>query len=1237
MQAISNPRLDKLREILEHRNNPNNGTASVVIFLEKIQEYTSKLPNMATEIYQICERLLAESSKLELRQCLHDLRLQLEAWILNHLPIAKDNIPQALYSQWCRRANRAFVVGEMPLDSLGLAFKYFTLARDSGNLASHYDQNWEHISPATLGYLFCDAIYALAVFGYHISGMEIPSTLSSKLTRSDINPNRLKFQLLQRECESGLLVWYGLDLETHRFVHLCADHEVPESVKNCLECGAIGQIYLIEGLRLDAAQFGKWWIQPDSICIFEPDLLVDVTAIAGCFQMGGRPDFQDLPPNHQLHLFKLFSARGETRVKTILGNLLNTCMDELLHRKYRLREQLQVSMLDEIIRQTLRKDLLRLMAIPDANLRQIGQLLMEGWTDQAETRWASQKPGLKIQLQRILELIESSPGRAYWEVPLVSHIYGLNGRSDIQFVDESGHQSVVELKSGTSDFGPRELSWVSPDHRVQIQLYDLIYRSLNKSAFVQRYAWYTGKSKGFSRSVAKANPMQIRDFLVQRNHIAQRLLSLCEKEGILNAWSEIVQNQDKIPSFNQESKNFAQSIDNILVKNEHLLFREYLLFIVQMIAREAVSAQIEAYGNERSFPGSVLWSKSILEKSSQQNVLYDLTLGSRTGHFLLLEGAAGQFSRFRKGDRLVMYVQPEHALDQPYAPSSLLHCHFDAMLRTENEPQLGVLPYKIRVKLDSMTPDMESQLDKKKVKFVLEVSQLSGAASFARIANVIEKMPLSKRELWLGQRAPVVHPVECIPDEDERTAIARHAVAADDLFLIQGPPGCGKTSHLIPALIEQSLARAESEQKRISILILAFTNQATYAICRSLSKLKQRANIDFVHLGKSPVDLGYEQENPWYESHNLNQLLNLPVNELKSIAIHQRLLDCQIVVSTIASASEQVFHMKKFDVLILDEASQVHEMDILTHVSFVPKWILIGDHKQLPPVISQNENVELGLELLEIGFGAPEDSGQFRPRPLASVMERLWRLAKAKEKQGSWPCCTAMVTRQFRMHPEIQAFPSRAFYQEKLLAGLEHYSDQLSLYTAASILGLDQHRIMAIGLVGLDRDHRDMQYHAVKKIIAEIVKSVAPKTTIGLIMPFRADLSSMYKELLQAGLIEDLEKNHAYKQDTVERFQGDEKDIIIYVPGVLSAAMLSSAESILPADPISGEPEVDCKLNVAWTRAREQLLIVGNFQLLQKSGHYQKALDTLAPSQFLRYEGGNFLKHSQKFQEETDW
>ena len=163
--------------------------------------------------------------------------------------------------------------------------------------------------------------------------------------------------------------------------------------------------------------------------------------------------------------------------------------------------------------------------------------------------------------------------------------------------------------------------------------------------------------------------------------------------------------------------------------------------------------------------------------------------------------------------------------------------------------------------------------------------------------------------------------------------------------------------------------------KDAQILLLSYTNRAVDEICKSLASIAPA--VDFIRVGS---ELSCDEA---YRGHLIE-------NELSSCnrrsEVYERIRNCRIIVGTVAAISgkPELFRLKHFDVAIIDEATQILEPQLLGILcargedgkDAIDKFVLIGDHKQLPAVVQQNtEQAAIYDEsLLSIGLTNLKDS-----------------------------------------------------------------------------------------------------------------------------------------------------------------------------------------------------------------------------------------------------------------------
>jgi len=300
--------------------------------------------------------------------------------------------------------------------------------------------------------------------------------------------------------------------------------------------------------------------------------------------------------------------------------------------------------------------------------------------------------------------------------------------------------------------------------------------------------------------------------------------------------------------------------------------------------------------------------------------------------------------------------------------------------------------------------------------------------------------------------------------------------------------------------------------------------------------------------------------------------------------LFDKVQETKVFLSTQAtfSANLDLLKFKNFDTLIVDEASQLLEPHLVGLLQYFNKWILIGDENQLPAVVLQSEIDSKChyADLNQIG--------------LTNYRESLFYRLKKNAKEKKWHDCFGMLTVQYRMHEDIAEFPNQ-FYQNKLECGTGEQSLSIPDYPISpSTKVFPLFNSSRVVFVPTQRDPRSKTNQEEARLVAEIIKYVHTiygeqfdqTKTIGVITPFRAQIAMIRQEL-----------GSAYRDvsvDTVERFQGSEREIIVISYAIKNAKQLNVIQSF-------NEEGVDRKLNVALTRAKKHLIILGTEETLKKN------------------------------------
>ncbi|MGB3800084.1 MAG: AAA domain-containing protein, partial [Lewinella sp.] len=268
-----------------------------------------------------------------------------------------------------------------------------------------------------------------------------------------------------------------------------------------------------------------------------------------------------------------------------------------------------------------------------------------------------------------------------------------------------------------------------------------------------------------------------------------------------------------------------------------------------------------------------------------------------------------------------------------------------------------------------------------------------------------------------------------------------------------------------------------------------------------------------------------------------------------------------------------------------------------------PRSLLIGDHRQLPAVVQQSDyDTHVGDETLQAA--GVKNLG-------TSLFERLYLTARAND----WSWAYDQLRHQGRMHREVMAFPALHFYQGELdilPSAIDHHRQQIAELSLVAGNNQLEQRISANRLVFIDaevdrassdpkvnRHEADLMVSLVKAFTSVYARTDRPVLSgdIGIITPYRAQIALIRSRLAEAALLPD-----DYTVDTVERYQGSAKRIVLMSLCTNDPQQLDRMAQI-------SEEGVDRKLNVAMTRAREHLVLVGCPDILQGNDVYAKLLD----------------------------
>lgn len=916
-------------------------------------------------------------------------------------------------------------------------------------------------------------------------------------------------------------------------------------------------VYLFSGAQLNlllSEEQADGTLLPQHI-VLDPDFLVDVTAICRCFTHHG-----DAPAMHLLQKF----APATTSAAILLGNVANQFLDDCVNASPQTSPE-------DLFRASLRKSF-HTDALRFATTDGIGQ----DFADQCRTLFENIRTTVQNRL----------PSAASLESAFLCEALGIQGRMDMM---SSDHRTVVELKSGKAE---RDEHY-RYEHAMQMALYKeslyynegLPYAQVTTLLFYARYPHLMDIHLGrddIHRAIA------VRNGIVHLEHLL-RTAPAHLFETLTEAHFNVIGVHDRFYEIYQRPPilRFLSTISSASI-----LARSYFFTMLAFVEREQFLAKtgIEGVNMPAGHGGFAdTWRTTTAAKLDAGRIIPDLhitPLVTDAGVVALeaVTTAIDESSNFRVGDMVMLYAQ--HADCQRQPADFYTSCIIERFSSTS-------LTLRLRF------PQRDEQQFRPDMLYAIEPAHAdSGYTVLYRGLYAFLSIELSRQQLLLGQRAPQFDETATLSLEvaDARLRdIVLRARQAKDYFLLVGPPGTGKTTVALRQMVLEFLATVETHGA--ALLLTAFTNRAVDEICSMLADVA----ADFVRLGP---ELSCAPE---HRHHLLTQLVDCyPTRD----AVRQLLQQVPIIVGTIASLSSlpELFLLRHFHAAIIDEASQALEPHLLPlfcavdahgHLA-IDKFILIGDHKQLPAVVAQSP-AESSVADEGLRVAGITDCRR-------SLFERLHSLAL----RLGVPQAVGLLHRQGRMHEDIAAFVNSNYYDGQLKAvPLPHQRGPLP-FTAATAARLVAYDVPA----SPDRctaKSNAAEADCVADIVASIMSALsnaATSMTLGIIVPFRGQITQI-RRALAARCIPDYE---TITIDTVERYQGSQRDIILFSTTVSAPWQLPILSQPIETTALSATPAVthlllDRKLNVAITRARHQFILVGNLSLLRTCPPYRTFID----------------------------
>ncbi|NQD72615.1 AAA family ATPase [Sphingobacterium shayense] len=440
---------------------------------------------------------------------------------------------------------------------------------------------------------------------------------------------------------------------------------------------------------------------------------------------------------------------------------------------------------------------------------------------------------------------------------------------------------------------------------------------------------------------------------------------------------------------------------------------------------------------------------------------------------------------------------------------------------------------------------------------------------------------------------------DCNPSQN---SAIQHILGTSPLSILHGPPGTGKTTTLVKGIA------ALLNQEKKQILVVAPSNTAVDVLTERLDA----AGLSVVrignpvkvsdHLQELTLDAMVEMHSANKEAKNLAKQaraytemahkykrsfgrnereqrkalfdevrkLRKEIDRIQDYILEDILAKVQIVTATLVGASHFTIRDRKYATVVIDEAAQALEPACWIPILKASKLVLAGDHLQLPPTVKSHSNIRTGLN--------------------NTLFEKLAR---------KYPLEVSLLDVQYRMHEHIMQYPSQALYDGKLQAAsfvekwtlLQDSAPIVFIDTAGS--GFEETQLdNAIFNV---EEAQFLRKHLTETLLKlKISYQGIPFPRIGIIAPYRRQVA-LLKEIITED--EQLKPFLKYIQvNTIDSFQGQEKDVIY-----ISLTRSNDEQQIGFLSDVR-------RMNVAMTRAKKKLIIIGDSSTIGQHPFYQGLL-----------------------------
>jgi Superfamily I DNA and RNA helicases and helicase subunits len=452
-----------------------------------------------------------------------------------------------------------------------------------------------------------------------------------------------------------------------------------------------------------------------------------------------------------------------------------------------------------------------------------------------------------------------------------------------------------------------------------------------------------------------------------------------------------------------------------------------------------------------------------------------------------------------------------------------------------------------------------------------------------------------------GEQSPgfqPMPPVEIPVLNTSQQQAVNKILAANELAIVHGPPGTGKTTTLvqaIKALIKQEaqkvlvvapsntavdlLSEKLSDEglnvlrvgnpARVSERLLSLTldfKMSEHAHMKEIKRMKKQASafLDMAHkykrnFGKAERD---QRKALFTEARNIMK----EVDNSEQYIIDDLVGRAQVITATLVGANHFTVRQLRYNTVVIDEAGQALEPACWIPILKGRKLILAGDHCQLPPTIKSTEAAQNGLA--------------------TTLLEKCVALH---------PEAVVLLQEQYRMHEQIMGFSSREFYNNQLQAhsSVAHHvlfaHDKPLVFVDTAGCGYEE-KIERSAVS--NPEEASLLFRHLTRLVAELEGYFQPAIfpTIAIISPYRQQVDVLKEQFENTASLHPWASHISI--NTIDSFQGQERDIV-YI-----SLTRSNADNKI------GFLSEIRRMNVAMTRARKKLVVMGDSATLSQYGFY---------------------------------